>query len=231
MRRPDDAPPNVTQRQIDRTARHEAREAIRRQRGEHRDGDPTGEAGTRARIQQVALQLFTDRGYEATSLREIAEHIGVTKAALYYHFKTKDDIIESLVRDRAEKLEELISWAEDQPPGIDTRQEFLRRYADLFYQPGHHALMRFFERNQSSMTKHKAGEFMRARIVRMLEILTDRSAPVTDQIRCSLAIFALHSTIFAVRNPDITDAQRREAALEVALDLVQPAHPIASANR
>ena len=52
------------------------------------------------RIQDVALELFTEQGYEATSLREIAERLGVTKAALYYHFKTKDDIVTSLVEDR-----------------------------------------------------------------------------------------------------------------------------------
>ena len=44
---------------------------------------------TRSRIQDVALQMFIDKGYEATSLREIAEELGVTKAALYYHFDTK----------------------------------------------------------------------------------------------------------------------------------------------
>ena len=36
--------------------------------------------GTRERIQAVALELFTEQGYEKTSLREIAERLGVTKA-------------------------------------------------------------------------------------------------------------------------------------------------------
>ncbi|MFF5422204.1 TetR/AcrR family transcriptional regulator [Streptomyces misionensis] len=48
---------------------------------------------TRQRIQDVALELFAEQGYEKTSLREIAEHLDVTKAALYYHFKTKEDIM------------------------------------------------------------------------------------------------------------------------------------------
>jgi AcrR family transcriptional regulator len=180
-----------------------------------------GTTDTRTRIQQVALELFTERGYEATSLREIAAHIGVTKAALYYHFKTKDDIIDSLVHDRGAQTQELIDWAAAQPPSPETRKELLRRYADLLYKPGHHALMRFFERNQSSMAQHKAGAQMRGRMLQMLEILTDRSAPLTDQIRSSLAIFAIHSTFFTVRDPDITDDQRRDAALEVALDLIE----------
>ena len=44
---------------------------------------------TRSRVQEVALELFAEQGYEKTSLREIAERLGVTKAALYYHFKSK----------------------------------------------------------------------------------------------------------------------------------------------
>ena len=48
---------------------------------------------TRERILDVALELFNDRGYDKTSLREIAERLGITKAALYYHFDSKEDIL------------------------------------------------------------------------------------------------------------------------------------------
>jgi AcrR family transcriptional regulator len=48
---------------------------------------------TRERILDIALKLFTERGYDATSLRDIAEELGTTKAALYYHFERKQDIL------------------------------------------------------------------------------------------------------------------------------------------
>ena len=51
---------------------------------------------TRQRILDVALDLFTEQGYDGTSLREIAEQLGVTKAALYYHFESKEDILMAL---------------------------------------------------------------------------------------------------------------------------------------
>ena len=63
---------------------------------------------TRARIQQVALKLFAEQGYERTSLREIAERLGVTKAALYYHFKSKEDIVRSFTEDYFARLDALI---------------------------------------------------------------------------------------------------------------------------
>jgi len=51
---------------------------------------------TRDRILDVALDLFIEKGYDKTSLREIAEILGFTKAALYYHFESKGDILMAL---------------------------------------------------------------------------------------------------------------------------------------
>jgi AcrR family transcriptional regulator len=51
---------------------------------------------TRERILDVALDLFVEKGFGETSLREIAERLGVTKAALYYHFPSKGDILIAL---------------------------------------------------------------------------------------------------------------------------------------
>src|ERR1700677_744425 len=48
---------------------------------------------TRERILDIALELFNEQGYDKTSLREIAEQLGFTKAALYYHFERKEDIL------------------------------------------------------------------------------------------------------------------------------------------
>src|SRR5687767_7756259 len=119
-------------------------------------------ADTRARIQQVALELFTERGYEATSLREIAERVGVTKAALYYHFRTKDEIVHSLFHDQLDQLDSLIAWGDDQPRTLQTRREFVRRYSDMLHSGRHFELMRFFERNQTAMqSKQQAGATLR----------------------------------------------------------------------
>lgn len=85
---------------------------------------------TRQRIQDIALELFAEQGYEKTSLREIAERLGVTKAALYYHFKTKEDIIISLFDDLTRPIDELIQWAEEQPRTLEMKREVLRRYSE-----------------------------------------------------------------------------------------------------
>ena len=85
---------------------------------------------TRQRIQDVALELFAEQGYEKTSLREIAERLEVTKAALYYHFKTKEEILVSIFDDLSQPIVELIEWGKRQPQSLETKHEIIRRYSD-----------------------------------------------------------------------------------------------------
>jgi AcrR family transcriptional regulator len=178
-------------------------------------------ADTRTRIQQVALDLFAERGYEATSLREIAERLGVTKAALYYHFRSKDEIVQSLFDDQLAELDALIAWGEHQPPTIETRREFIRRYAELLQRRRHFQVLRFFERDQVTMHKLKAGGVLRDRLAAVLRLLSPPDAALPQRLRRSLAIMAIHAAWTALSDPDVTDEDRQAAALEVALGLVE----------
>jgi AcrR family transcriptional regulator len=83
---------------------------------------------TRQRIQAVALELFAEQGYDKTSLREIAERLDVTKAALYYHFKSKEDIVASLVEDYFGQIDDLVAWGKTLPRTPESRAQVLDRY-------------------------------------------------------------------------------------------------------
>ncbi|SCL66077.1 transcriptional regulator, TetR family [Micromonospora citrea] len=178
--------------------------------------------GTRERIQAVALELFTEQGYEKTSLREIAERLDVTKAALYYHFKSKDEIVTSVVEDRLARLDALIEWAESQPDGLDTRRAVIGRYAEAMFAGDQPSVMRFFEQNQTVLKSLSAGQQMRGRMLRLADLLCRDDKSPAAQLRAVLAIFAVHSSWFAVRAPALTDAQRMELALTMADELLAP---------
>src|ERR1700682_4010772 len=53
---------------------------------------------TRQQILETAQRLFTSRGYDATSLQMIADEMGLTKAAVYYHFRAKSEILHATMR-------------------------------------------------------------------------------------------------------------------------------------
>jgi AcrR family transcriptional regulator len=62
---------------------------------------------TRQRILDVSSELFVEQGYDGTSLREIAERLGISKAALYYHFAGKDQILFALLEPAKEMIGQL----------------------------------------------------------------------------------------------------------------------------
>ncbi|HEY0449690.1 TetR/AcrR family transcriptional regulator [Actinophytocola sp.] len=70
-----------------------------------RDGD------TRTRLLDTALALFTKHGVEGTSLQMIADALGVTKAAVYYHFKAKDEITEAVAEPALRRLGTIVREA------------------------------------------------------------------------------------------------------------------------
>ncbi|MBP2330016.1 AcrR family transcriptional regulator [Kibdelosporangium banguiense] len=63
---------------------------------------------TRDRILQAARDLFTARTYGATSMREIAERVGITKPSMYHHFSNKAEILDSLVRPPIDELHDVL---------------------------------------------------------------------------------------------------------------------------
>ncbi|MDJ1138034.1 TetR/AcrR family transcriptional regulator [Streptomyces iconiensis] len=178
---------------------------------------------TRQRIQDVALEMFAERGYEKSSLREIAEQLGVTKAALYYHFKTKEDIVISIVDDLAAKpCAAIVAWAEHQPRTLETKLEVLRRYSGAVSHAAR--LFRFMQENQAAMRELSIGETMKSHIFTLLDLLRDEDAALADQVRCSSALFTIHATPYTLREIGATSEEKRKAALEVAQELVTRAH-------
>ncbi|MCS0600957.1 TetR/AcrR family transcriptional regulator [Streptomyces sp. LP11] len=177
---------------------------------------------TRQRIQDVALELFAEQGYEKTSLREIAERLDVTKAALYYHFKTKEEITVSLFEDLTKPLENLIEWGRGQPGTLETKREILRRYSEALKdaQP----LFRFMQENQATVRELRIGDTFKDRVRGLRDILIDTEAPLVEQVRCFSAVFTLHAGMFVMADLEDDPEKRRAAVLEVAMDLVTQAH-------
>ncbi|WEB41143.1 MULTISPECIES: TetR/AcrR family transcriptional regulator [Streptomyces] len=178
---------------------------------------------TRQRIQDVALELFSEHGYEKTSLREIAERLDVTKAALYYHFKTKEDIVVSLFEDLCRPIDELIDWAQEQPRTLETKQEVIRRYHESLRSS--EALFRFMQENQGTVRDLTVGRRFKERMLTLYDLLKDDDAELVDQVRCITALFAMHAGMFAMQNVEGDPEEKREAILRVATELVTAANP------
>jgi AcrR family transcriptional regulator len=156
-----------------------------------RGGSPfsnSGEKSTRERILDVALDLFTEKGYDQTSLREIAEQLGVTKAALYYHFASKDEILMALHL----RLHEI---AEDSLRRLGTATVTKESWAvllDSFIEkiPPNRKLILLHERNRTAFEQvhHPDHEVEHEDLEgRLRTALSDPAVPLRDRIRMGCA--------------------------------------------
>ncbi|GAY08340.1 TetR/AcrR family transcriptional regulator [Pseudonocardia sp. N23] len=175
---------------------------------------------TREQIREVALELFAERGYEGTSLREIAERLGITKAAVYYHYKTKEEIVGALFDDFLAGIDEIVEWAQGKGPGPETRAEVLRRYQGLLSAPSAAQVARLMQEGQSSLRDVAAAKDMKARFFSMSRAVIDPDASAADQMRMRLAVIALHLGAFMDQESlPVPPAERSAVALQIALEL------------
>jgi AcrR family transcriptional regulator len=97
---------------------------------------------TRTRLLATALRLFTEHGVEGTSLQMIADALGVTKAAVYYHFKTKDEIAEAVAEPGLRELDAVVEEAERQRRRGARTDHLLTGFVDVVVR--HRALISLF---------------------------------------------------------------------------------------
>ena len=187
------------------------------------EGFPAPRTDTRSRVQKVALELFAEQGYEKTSLREIAERLGVTKAALYYHFRSKEDIVHSLTDDYFAEIDALLDWAKDQPRIDQTRREILDRYVGIVVAGSE--VFHFLEQNRASVQAMETGKDrfarFRDRLDALVDLLAGPDAPLRDRVRATTAVLAVGATcMFYLQRVDDPE-KLRAIVMEIANDLIR----------
>jgi len=148
---------------------------------------------TRERILDVATDLFIEIGYDKTSLREIAERVGVTKAALYYHFESKEAIFRTLLQPVLDLQYEVVKLIPEHPSpedwagGLATLVDWVlprRRLLELFEQ-NQNAVREMAERLIADTDLAQVHEAMHERTD---AVLTDESVPLAERVRMAGAI-------------------------------------------
>ncbi|HEX4010589.1 MAG TPA: helix-turn-helix domain-containing protein [Solirubrobacteraceae bacterium] len=150
-------------------------------------------AETRTKILDVALELFTEQGYDKTSLRDISGRLGITKAALYYYFERKEDILLELHLGLHAAGSELLDELEATPDGPDrvaAWPRLINRMVDFMIE--NRELILLHSRNQSAFEtlaqsdrNQQENEELEARLV---TILGSPAIPLRDRVRMAAAV-------------------------------------------
>ncbi|MBB4682711.1 TetR/AcrR family transcriptional regulator [Amycolatopsis jiangsuensis] len=174
--------------------------------------------GTRDRIHATALEMFTTQGYERTTLAQVADRLGITRPAVYHHFRSKEDLLTSAYDRLVPDLDALAASLRPAPAPRRTRRTALDRFATLLA-GADGAVLVCARVNEHALRGLPAA----AEVLTRLDELAQLLAPAQDvesRMRARLALSAL--TMPAARAPHLggTEEDRHRAARDVAHDLL-----------
>ena len=189
------------------------------QRGDQRVWSSDWSA-TQLRTLNAALKLFADWGASATSYQMIADEVGVTKAAIYHQFKTKDELIIAAAEMELAKLEDTLEAAEAQGCQIRGRELLLTRIVDHAVQHRRLATMMLFD--PAIVRLLSAHEQFTRWLERLSGVLVGDDLGPEARVRLAALTTVVGGVVPHPVVTDLDDATLREHLLDLVLRLTGP---------
>lgn len=170
---------------------------------------------TRDRIADRSLKLFLEKGYAATSVREIAAAVEVTVPAIYYHFDNKDGLLAALVQPLVDDGEELL----DRLGSVSAKKrvdEALAGYYDVV--TSNLDVFRLVMVDPSVRSHDLAGHRLADQAARFLIVLLGKRPSRRDLVRASAAMGALRRPLRLDEIDVVADREQILLSAKAALD-------------
>jgi AcrR family transcriptional regulator len=170
---------------------------------------------TRQQILETAQRLFAELGYDATSLQMIADEMGLTKAAVYYHFRAKGDILHEAMRPGIQRLGVLL----DEVAAIRGRrariEHLVNGFVDFLVLNRHYAVM---ASTDPAVTRDKLNDESMTMSRRALTLLFGDHPTGAERLAFSAVFFIPQCLSDLV---DLTDEELREALYTTMLRMLR----------
>jgi AcrR family transcriptional regulator len=171
-------------------------------------------SAAQARVVAAALDLFARHGVGGTSLQMIADEIGVTKAAVYHQYRTKDEIVLAAAESELRRLEAVVAVAEHEPSRKRARDSLITGIVDLAIDRG---------RNASTILSDPVitgffadHEEFRDVMQRLRRILVGDDAAPQARVRTAMLIAAVSGAVMHPFVADLDDELVRAELLRLA---------------
>jgi AcrR family transcriptional regulator len=146
--------------------------------------------GTRELILDTAKRLFEERGYDGTSLRQIAETVGMTKAAVYYHYPAKEHLLLELTRPMLDAMSDMVARLRSAGSGADPRAA-LESYLDLFVE--HLSVVHLLSRDPGTQNHPDVGQRIRTLVEAVQRLIAGPEAGDERTVRTACAMGVIHA--------------------------------------
>ena len=170
---------------------------------------------TRQQILATAQRLFAERGYDATSLQMIADEMGLTKAAVYYHFRTKGEILHAVLLPGIQRLRVLLDEVATLRGRRARIEHLVNGMVDFLVQNRHYAVM---AATDPAAKRDKLDEESAAQRQRALTLLFGDNPTGAERLAFS-TVFRLPESLPDL--VDLTDAELLDALRTTAVHILR----------
>ncbi len=177
---------------------------------------PRGSA--RTRVIEAALALFAEHGVNGTSLQMIADHMGVSKASVYYQFHSKDDIVLAVIRPVFADLDQLATAIEAEERGPARQEAAITGFVELAVR--HRRVTAVFYRDPAIDTLVNSHEECSAINRRLRRVLGLDGADTETRVTMSLVISGVYGSAMDPELQDIPDGELHRILLQSARRLL-----------
>ena len=174
--------------------------------------DSNGGQGTRARVLDVALRLFAEHSVAGTSLQMIADELGITKAAVYHHFHTREELLSTLVEPAVEEMRGLLDAAAAHRTPHARAEHMLTGFVDLAIR--HRRLTAILSSDQAIAGLLKAQARYEELVERPLALLGGTLPDPAGRINATVALSGIASTAGNDLLGDLDDDTMRKLLIQ-----------------
>lgn len=173
---------------------------------------------TRERLIEAAVHLFACHSFAGTSLQMIADQLGITKAAVYHHFHTRDDLLTAAVGPALERLRDVVAEAGTLRTPHARAEHVLAGYAKLAV--AHRALIGMLGTDPAVAEALRAHEGFAELIARQVNLLAEVHPGPQGRVSAAVALSGIASAAASPLVADLDDDTLRECLISTGRRLL-----------
>ena len=190
---------------------------------------PTSEQPMDRRIAHLALARFRVGGFVGTSIADLAGDLGVSKAAIYYHYRSKDALLHHLIDPLLDAVDACIQDGSDPAGPARTARQLLDAYLAVLI--AHREVVPLVTTDVAVLNHPAIGPRLRAQNQRLQSLLTTPDTSVPARLRAEAALGAIRRPVIAEPQVDLSEPAHQHTLVDAAVAALQPSRPAPDGSR
>jgi AcrR family transcriptional regulator len=172
------------------------------------------------RIARLALDRFRVGGFVGTSIADLAGALGVSKAAIYYHYRSKDTLLHHLIDPLLDAIDACIGDHTTPATSARTPRQLLGAYLTVLL--AHRDVVPLVATDVAVLNHSTIGPRLRAQNQQLRALLTTPDTSVAARLRAEAALGGIWRPLIADPPLDLTDPAHQHILIDAAVATLQP---------